>query len=194
MNDARLRRRYLKHVAKEEGYEVSVRVTGIIPEHMMYDLDRRAVLVFKRDDFRTEKKPWPFGGEFDFVTHYAVDGYFRVRTDRGLGNPMFGVTGIPDDRRSVYAKEFHSIMMAGYRRNQERLYLARYEKQQEETERMLKKLAEDREVFHKTLAEVHEETTRRIINKKIKKSGSSGTKFFQMLAGAQAIQAFTKQH
>jgi hypothetical protein len=198
MNNERLRRRYLKYLAKEDGYEVSVRVTGIVPEYMMHDLNRRAVLIFKKDDFKIEKKPWPFGGEIDFVTHYAVDGYFRVRTDRGMGNPACGVTGIPDDRRSSYAKEFDRFMMAGYRKNQDRIGKARYEaykkQEEEESERRLKKLAEDQEYFNKTLAEIHEETTRREINKKIKKSGSSGTKFFQMLAGAQAIQTFTKQH
>jgi hypothetical protein len=119
-------RKWYKWICKRDKYEKSVHVCGTVSSEQYYwELRGREVL--ERVDFKPVKrstnereplKGLPYDSWSDRDCGVIVDGYYRLRTDRGY-YPWCGAAGIPHPRMSGEAKHFEDKYWAGIQRGKE---------------------------------------------------------------------------
>ena len=98
MSAGKERRKWLKFVAANNMYEKSVRIKKHVSASEYYwEFEPREVCA---------KEPLFSAGMV------LIDGFFRVRTDREY-YPRCGKYGIPDDERSILARDFRDHHIAG---------------------------------------------------------------------------------
>lgn len=120
-------RKWYKWICRNDLYEPSVRIKGVFDSWETQDLRSRCVLEitpYYGVKNHTITEGWLAGAVLDYA--YAIDGYFRMRTDRDY-YPTFGKAGIPHEKLSGAAKDFKREFWEGRAKEREIKQRKQYE-------------------------------------------------------------------
>lgn len=178
------KRAWYKFIAKSGNYDKTVRVKGVFTLWQLYGLQKKTVL-----EISCEPLHHPINTpDKQKHEHFIVEGYYRIRQKGQEGDG--GTAGIPRKYNSDAARNFRIHLHDGYQKYLDKKDNFARKTFEEDMRRERAKYFRQQKEIQDHIAMLEDNTLRRSINAKIRKSKNSGTQFFQMLAGAQSISAY----
>jgi hypothetical protein len=177
-------RKWYKWICKNDLYEKSVRVTGIVDFYTAWSLEDRLVFsitpTYPIGDRSIKPRPH---GLLNYGDYHMVDGYYRVRTDNCY-YPLCGIAGIPNERKSGASTDFQRWLGKGWQKKQEIKIEQKRLKFEAQQEKLIEKMKKDRE---QAMEGLREWEAKRAMRGRNYTSTASTLKFFQMVGGASQI-------